>query len=438
MIAIIKEVRKKILILLCIFLCTFPLAACSSTLVEPQYADDKQIVIGGWVAPPPGFINNETYKDVADSGINHIYGLYEDADDNALKALDAAQANGIKYLVRSRGLGTIQEEDFDVLDGMFDRFKDHPAFAGVMVVDEPGAAKFERLGKLHQVFQKALPDKLYYINLNPIYSSLSQRDGRTYKEYIDEYIDVVKPTFLSYDHYPLKKNVEGTYLTEDYLLNLEIVSNATKKANIPFWLFIQSIGYFTAGMENRIPNEADIRWQVYNSLAFGAQGLQYFCYWTPGDDSLASFTEAMVDKEGKKTPLYTAVQNVNKEILSFDHIYLNFENKGVMTFPEEGKPPYMYMENPLKEFKPVKKVQSEQPVVMGCFEDKDGNKAIILVNYTDPARNMSNKVQVSFDKTKALLVHDQHGKNQVKLSGGKYEVTLEPGEGQFIQLLSGK
>lgn len=411
---------------------------------EPAYADDKTITIGGWVSPPPAnalggnpdFINNDTYKQIAESGINLIYGLYEGADANGLRALDAAQANGLKYLMYDRTMTGVQEEDFDLLETSFDSYKNHPAFAGNLVTDEPGSSKFDRLAKLHEIYNRILPDKLFYVNLFPTYSSVSQRDGLSYKEYIDSYVTKVKPDFISYDYYPLMTHaVEGNYIKEDYLTNLEIVSNAAKKAGIPFWTFVQAMSFTSAGMTNREVKEEDIRWQVYTNLAFGSKGIQYFCYWSPSEDGAAQFGKAMIAADGTKTPTYDAVSAVNKEILAFDHIYLNFENKGVMLFPEGNLPNTMYMENPLKSFAPVKNVQSEQPLVIGCFEDKDGNQAMILVNYNDPSKGLSNKVTLKLNGVREVDDYAGGTKTRVKLSKNTYETTLKPGEGKFILLL---
>lgn len=439
-----RKIKVQFLFLL-LFSFSIGATACApKPLTKVEYADDKSIVIGGWVAPPPAnamdgnadFINNATYKEIADSGINMIYGLYEGADANGLRALDAAEANHIKYLMYDRSLLGIQEEDFDMVPSLFALYKDHPAFAGNLVSDEPGGSKFDRLGALHDIYKQALPDKLFYVNLFPTYSSVSQRDDLTYKEYINAYIEKVKPEFISFDYYPLMSHaVEGNYFKEDYLSNLEIVSNAAKKAGIPFWTFIQAMGYTTAGMTNREVNEADIRWQAYTNLAFGAQALQYFCYWTPMGDGLAQFGNAMIDQKGNKTPTYDAVKNVNTEILAFDHIFLNFSNVGVMRFANGEMPNVMYMEDSLQSFEPIKSVTSEQPVIIGCFEDKDGNKALMIVNYTDPSDGISNKVTISLDKIRGVLSYAGGVANEQYLTKGTFETTLEPGEGQFILLL---
>ena len=114
---------------LCLLLVTIPLlgsfVGCApkeedvvidpNTVPEPVFEDNKTLHIGAWIAPPPGFINDETYKEVADSGINCIYALYEGADSNAIQALQLAEKYGIKYMVRDWSLGGIGEEDFDLI-----------------------------------------------------------------------------------------------------------------------------------------------------------------------------------------------------------------------------------------------------------------------------------------------------------------------------------
>jgi len=429
------HIKRKAMMILSVMSSVTLLASCASKPAEPPaYDASKKLHIAAWVAPPPEYISSESYRVMSESGIRVAYGLYEDVDVNALKALDYAHEHGMQYMVRSRGIGSLPEDELELMEGMFDQVVDHPAFAGVLVRDEPGAGEFDRLGALYRKFKELYPDKLFYVNLFPTYSSLDQRHGRTYKEYIDEYIEKVATPYISYDHYPLVKNVSGTDIREDYLLNLEIVSQAAKKAGIPFWVFIQSIGYWTAGTENRIPEEADIRWQVYNSLVFGAQGIQYFTYWTPENDNLTQFSDAMIDRAGNKTPLYDAVRNVNEEIARFESLYLHYNHVGVQTYPTEGAPGHLYIEHRLESFAPIAGVKSEHPVVIGAFEDDDGHAAFILVNYTDPAKKLTNKVSVSLSQKYELLQYDRHGETRLPKTK-TYEVELAPGEGKFVSLL---
>ena len=412
-------------------------AGCSNNkpVIEPVYDEEKTIHIGAWVAPPPGFINNETYKEIKESGINVIYGLYEGADANGLAALDAAQANGIKYLMYDRRLGMLPQEEISYfLPKYLKDYKDHPAFAGNLLVDEPGAGRYDYLAELVKEYKKVVPDKLAYINLFPTYSSLTQRDDLEYKDYVGTFLDKVQPEFLSYDHYPILMVSDGTTdITEDYYLNHEIVMNKSKEKGIPFWVFIQSISF---GVSNREPMESDIRWQVYNSLAFGAKAIQHFTYWTPKAGANESFGEAMITADGKKTHIYHDVQKVNNEILAIDHILLAMESKGVMVYPKDNPPMYSYMENPLKSFQPIKKVEGEDPIAIGCLEDKDGNQALVVVNLTDPGKNKSVKCIISLNDIKECNVWTKGIKERVDIrKNKKIEISLDSGEGKLIQLL---
>ena len=398
---------------------------------EPVYEDNKTLHIGAWIAPPPGYANDDTFRDIADSGINCIYALYEGADGHAVQALQLAEKYGIKYLVRDWSLQGIHEEDFDLIADMVEPWTQYSAYAGHLIADEPGANQFDRLGKMKEVFDEVADGGLFYVNLYPTYSSLAQRDERSYMEYVTEYVEKVKPDVISYDHYPLMQNVEGTAITEDYLLNLEIISRAAREAGVPWWNFMQTMAF---GRVNREPDYDDLRWQAYTSLAFGASGIQHFCYWTPKDDG-TSFDEAMIDREGNKTELYDAARFVNYELLAFDHIYLSYEAVGQMVFSPDTAPLHTYLEYPLESFAPVKSVEGG-PVLMGCFEDEDGNQAIMLVNMTDPGRDEAITVRVTFNDAKALNIYTAGRKSRVGLDNGTIEITLESGEGKFIQILN--
>ena len=169
--------------------------------------------IGAWVAPPragvknnnPSFINDAQYKMLRDSGINLIYGLYETANDqldDVQKSLDLCQKYGIKYLVRD---SNTNEPDEELMRAALKKYAKHPAFAGLKVQDEPGVNSFERFGDAHPIFQKLLPDKYFYINLLPSYSTpaqlqygaaTTQTSGSiTFEQYLDAYIKTVKPKF---------------------------------------------------------------------------------------------------------------------------------------------------------------------------------------------------------------------------------------------------
>ena len=270
------------------------LAGCGGSdkyVGEPDYSDtDLQFHIGAWIAPPPAieatnyvnYATEENYEILADSGINTIYSLYSLGAEQAAAELALAEKVGIGYYVRDDTIWQLldmTDEEIAETD-LFDAYKDSPAFKGHLVVDEPGAHQFDDLAVLKQKYEKMFPGKDFYVNLYPTYAGAALWRTDSYFEYIDQYTEKVQPEFLSYDSYPLLTDAYGTTsLQEDYLFNKEIIATKTKEAGIPFWTFIQTIGF---GLVNRRPqSKADIAFQVYTDLAYGAKGIQHFCYWQP-------------------------------------------------------------------------------------------------------------------------------------------------------------
>ena len=399
-------------------------------VTEPVYENNKTLHIGAWVAPPPGYITDAAYRDIAESGINCIYALYEGGDD-ALAALELAGKHGIGYLVRDWALSGLGDGEFDQAAAMVERYKDYPAFMGHLIADEPGTAQFGRLGGLRKAYNAALPDKLCYINLFPMYASQEQLNGVDYETYVDEYMKTVQPTVLSYDFYPLLRDGTGTFVMGNYLRNLEIISKAAIKYDVPWWNFLQAMSF---NNYHRSPKYEDLRWQAYTTLAFGGSGIQYFCYWTPLDGGGETFGDALVDREGNKTPIFDYAKRLNNELLAFDHILLSYKSVGQMVFPVKRPPTHAKMEQPLESFAPVKSVDGG-PVLVGCFEDDDGNAAVMLVNMLDPGKMESVEVTISFANARELNVYTDGAKERVVLNGGEYSFVLGAGEGKFVQIL---
>jgi hypothetical protein len=69
--------------------------------------------------------------------------------------------------------------------------------------------------------------------------------------------------------------------------------------------------------QNRVvPTEAQLRWQINMSLAYGAKGILYFTYWTPEIARGENFESALINVNGTKTPLYDISTRINKQWLA--------------------------------------------------------------------------------------------------------------------------
>ena len=393
--------------------------------------------IGAWVAPPranvknnnPSFINDTQYKMLKESGINLIYGLYETATDNmpdVQKSLDLCQKYGIKYLVRD---SNTNDPDEEMMRTALSKYAKHPAFAGIKVQDEPGANSFERFGEMHPIYRNLLPNKYFYINLLPSYATASQLQygaattqtggTMTFSEYLSQYIDEVKPRFLSYDYYPITGKA-GT-VENGYFNELSTFRTLGLKHNIPYWVFIQATSY---NSNTRRPNEAEILWQVNTALSYGAKGIQYFCYFTPLEDDI--FKGSFIDKYGKKTEIYAYGQKANKQIAAVDDVLMNSVSKGVIvsgTSPDPSIP----AKDKLTKYGVVSGIsQSGAPFITGCFDHK-GKDAYYVTN-----NSIEQSGTATLKFTKSVKGYQVVNGVKKEFSGTSVSVSLKAGEGALI------
>ena len=413
----------------------------------------KAFFISGWSAPPTtanAAANEQRYREVAEAGFNHIHSLVDfhnasqGENSPAVRALNAAGAAGIGYNVLDTGIRSLTPQ---LIANSVSLYKDKPAFYGHLVADEPGMKDFAKIGAHKTAYEERLPGKLHYVNLLPNFASQAQfyhgaaggaysGETITYENYVETFIATVKPQVLSYDNYPFRI---GQGLRPRWLRNLEYMAGAASDAEIDLWVFIQSIG---VPGTYRDPNYADIRWQVFTSLAYGARGIQYFCYWTPGDSSDESFTNGMVDKAGSKTGLYTYVKNINAEIRAFEEVFLNFDWKSTLVYAPVGftaaaiKDTIDNLTDAKSEHSRIHEYSSQYPMLIGTFKDGDDNDGFLITNYDDSAINRDNPIFVTFKNAAKALVCI-NGKTEEKAlaataNGGRLDLTLAPGQGAFV------
>lgn len=415
---------------------------------KPDYtglAATNVLRIGAWVAPPaanwngmgnPDFATLEQYQAVKESGINVIYALYENANLAVIKRVsEYCSQLGIKYLARDTSMD-VDPQLLELEEGEFRlRAKDYyqlEGFAGHLITDEPGASKFERLGRLKKYYEKEFPGEEFYVNLFPTYATLAQIECDSYEEYIDKYIAYVEPEFVSLDHYALMVDGYGNYkITEDVLSNLEIVATKCKDANLPMYNFIQSMSYSST---SRCPDEAEVRWQVMTNLAYGSKSIQYFCYFTPLEFKEGS--PAMIDLQGNKTPQYYAVQAVNEELLLLDEAYLQYDWDGTMvvsgTNSTSTNKAFLQLAYALEEHEMIKSIVASEDTLVGAFTGKDDRTAFLITNFSDPKSEAKDTVSVTFYNATHALVYHYGVAEYVELNNGTLEYTLDEGDGIFV------
>jgi hypothetical protein len=316
------------------------------------YGLQDEFIIMAYSGPPPEEINLQRFREIAEAGIEILVpgnGTFN-AEQN-LKAMDLARQTGIRILpVDLRIFQVASNPDISIdtilIRDVVNDYKNHPALAGYLIKDEPAAGMFPALKKCTELFRKEDPFHEPTINLLPSYGSPVQLGIGNYQAYISSFITTVKPGLLSYDNYPLR---EGATWYDPWYADLAVVREETKKSGIPYIVFIQSEG-IRNGL--RVPNRAEILWQINTALAYGAHGVGWFCYWTPESDQgfqqeegmppplVEAHYNAMIDLNGKRTEVYDFVRDANfylkkagKELLLWNNTDVARYEAGKMTEP---------------------------------------------------------------------------------------------------------
>jgi hypothetical protein len=191
------------------------------------------------------------------------------------------------------------------LDALVARVRKHPALYDYFVRDEPTAADFPALGRLVAYLRERDPAHLAYINLLPTYADNKQLGTKgdtvtAYREHLRQFIDQVKPGLLSYDHYQFATTGDSG----NYFLNLALVREIGQQRGLPFLNIVQAASWDPT---IRVPNSDEVRYLVYTTLAYGAQGISYYVYCCPGHKGM------IASADGTPTPLYHMLKSVNRE-----------------------------------------------------------------------------------------------------------------------------
>jgi hypothetical protein len=268
----------------------------------------ERIPVLAWSGPPQAETNAERYRELADAGFTHNYSGFANADAME-KALDVAHTAGIRQFINIPELESAPEK-------VVERFKAHPALAGYYLRDEPSASDFPKLAAWTKRIQTVDSIHPCYINLFPNYANAQQLGTPTYQEYLDRFVKELPVPWISFDHYP----VVGNAVRGEWYENLERVRATAKAAKKPFWAFALAVAhdpYPIAQIEH-------LRLQVFSNLAYGAQGIQYFTYWTVKSPHW-NFHEGPIDADGKRTAVYDRVKQVNADIKALSPVFLGAE-----------------------------------------------------------------------------------------------------------------
>jgi hypothetical protein len=312
------------LLILCIFVCPLTAAAV-------DWQMDKFMIFGGW--PWVKGVDPELQvKLLSDAGFTIIMG---DRD-----KLELCKKYGIKLIVEN-----ITPEEVP-------KISKHPALWGYWIIDEP-LWNFHAVRKVADDFHRADPK-------HPVYVNLVSRAGN----YLQKYMDIVKPEILSYDYY------EWWWGTEGHFSKLEKYREAALAADVPLirWVeFTATYGYEFEGHDKSRPsdNEARLRRTVFTSLAYGVKGIEWFTARALFEPDGASLNDCGKD-----------VAAINADLKMLGPILMKLKSIDVF---HTAPLPRDTREVPEKHW--VQMAESGYPnLVMGLFQDEDKNDYLLMAN----------------------------------------------------------
>ena len=228
------------------------------------------------------------------------------------KELDVAGRHGLRGMLTNRLLTSASLGDpnrREQLDALIARVSKHPALYAYYIIDEPNASQFPSLGKLVDYLRQRDPLHLAYINLFPTYANNQQLGTKgdvvtAYREHLRLYVEQVKPSLISYDHYQFRLKGDG----DQYFLNLAMIRRTAQKVGVPFLNIVQACTWAPNSM--RVPKPDELRYLVYSTAAYGAQGISYYVY------AHANHKGSLVSLDGTPGPLYYAVKSYNREFVA--------------------------------------------------------------------------------------------------------------------------
>ena len=274
-----------------------------------------EIPILAWFSIPEGeYTTLEQYEALRDAGFTVSYS-HTSSFEGALKALDLCAEVGIKSVFACRELASDPE-------GTALKVKDHPGLGYYFLRDEPWNSDLEALGEWARKIESVDSDHPCYLNLFPSYVDFSADGG--YREHLRLFSEKVALPQISFDHYPVLYEDGKIFLNGAFYENLELVSAEARRTGKPFWAFALATAHSTSHWHYPIPTIGHLRLQMYSDLAYGAQCLQYFTYWTPVGTHF-DFHAAPLNADGTRSETYYLIREFNKEIQARADVFLGCE-----------------------------------------------------------------------------------------------------------------
>ncbi len=382
-------IRRIYLILLC----------CLFSIVTKA---DKEMPIVAFLGVPDNPSLDQTFRDFSECGFTVNIFTFSHTT-SLVKVCNIADKYGVKVIGRCPEMDSATEETARLL-------KQTKGFLGYYIQDEPSVVDMKQLqSRILRI--KAVDDThLFYVNLLPYYRQdlfTTSAKVDTYEEYL-EAASALPCQQISFDFYPI--TTEGIRPTWYY--NLEQIRRESLKSEKPFWGFVLSTPHSAYPQ----PTLGSLRIQIYSNLAYGAQAIQYFTYWTPRPTSY-DYHDGPIDSECRKNTTWTLVQQMNRELKTIAKLFYGAKVLSVHhlgTIPE-GTTRQKQMPINIRSLKIV----GRQGAIISQIE-KEGHRYLAIVNKSHE-KNLTVRIKTANSAPRYLT-------KKLQEEAVKTSYTISPGD----------
>lgn len=363
------------------------------------------------------------------------------------------------------------EELVDFIRTCLADYKDHPAFFGVMLVDEPFYDQLPQAAKMYRACEAALDGIYVQLNLLPLDATASSGrfqdpDGEfgslnvydQYELYLEQFCEWSGCDRICMDSYPIRQHTKsgsasGYYILDTHLRNLRILNRVAKKYGCKLDAVAQTMGMGRLSGDSvylKSPDRSEMYWQMNAYMGFGIKAYASFTYWAKQQNSVDNeFYDgsAYVTHDGKLTPLYYTMQKIHSEMQEFAPVLLNFDYTGMRyyytkptSFPTLHLSAAFGAEEKEDEFALLKNVEigtSQMALVTELKDEKNDRYMYMLMNPQAPSNAKFGKVALNatldFGKNYKAVKIWYKGKSEVKaLRNGKIDFDLSAGYAVYV------
>lgn len=345
--------------------------------------------------PIPHGVNptHKAYEDLIECGFN--LGTESGGIEYYKKLFDIIGDLNFKYLISVKDLGTEKK------NLILQAFKDNSHTGGWYFKDEPNYNVLEELSKKYLSLYKEDDSHLIYMNLLGGLMKNATGPFTDYFDYICYIQNIFHPQMWSYDYYPFSINTSTNKLViayQQFYYDLECYLKISLQTSRPFWTYIQTMAFKAGNLYRPATNETLLRFSIFSSLAYGAQGIAYWTYGQRDSNENETYLSALVNKDGKKTKAWYAAKKVNGEIKRFNDVFYQCNVKEVR---HTGDRLYKGTKKLTGEYGPFKMVRSGDAGVMVSLIENKGKEYVVIVS-----RDVQKKQKISLELKPNLSITD--------------------------------